>query len=262
MAKTKFYVVWKGRKPGIFTHWASCKQSVDGFAGARYKSFPTRQEAEQAYAGGNPGRAAYRAAGAGAESTAKKPTAAARSRKAASTAAPAGDFQLQIYCDGGCDPNPGRAGSGVAIYRDGALSELWYGLYNPCGTNNTAELNALYQSLLRAEQGIRNGLSVQILADSTYAINCISKWAEGWEARGWTRPTGEIKNLDIIKPAYALYQRISKDLVLSHVKAHAGTEGNELADRMSILAVDREEVEFVRLPEPLDVDALLRLRAG
>ena len=47
----KFYVVWHGREPGIYTDWAACRKQVDKFAGARYKSFPTREEAEAAFAG-------------------------------------------------------------------------------------------------------------------------------------------------------------------------------------------------------------------
>lgn len=45
MAK-KFYAVKHGRKPGVYTSWADCKIQVDGFSGATYKSFPTKQEAE------------------------------------------------------------------------------------------------------------------------------------------------------------------------------------------------------------------------
>jgi len=50
MAK-KFYVVWQGREPGIYTDWNSCKKQVDKFAGAKYKSFPSLAEAEQAFVG-------------------------------------------------------------------------------------------------------------------------------------------------------------------------------------------------------------------
>lgn len=46
MAKTKFYVVWKGRKTGVFTSWNVCKQQIDGFEGAQYKSFSNLEEAE------------------------------------------------------------------------------------------------------------------------------------------------------------------------------------------------------------------------
>lgn len=51
MAKTKFYVVWKGRKTGVFTSWNVCKQQIDGFEGAQYKSFSDLEEAEIASKG-------------------------------------------------------------------------------------------------------------------------------------------------------------------------------------------------------------------
>ena len=49
MAKQKFYVVWKGRESGIFNSWEECTQQIHGFAGAVYKSFKTRQLAEEAF---------------------------------------------------------------------------------------------------------------------------------------------------------------------------------------------------------------------
>jgi len=48
-AKQKFYVVWKGVKPGIYTDWDNCKNQVFGFEGAVYKSFLTKAEAEDAF---------------------------------------------------------------------------------------------------------------------------------------------------------------------------------------------------------------------
>jgi len=49
MAKKKFYVVWNGRKTGIFDNWDQCRESVDGFERAQYKSFKTMFEAQRAY---------------------------------------------------------------------------------------------------------------------------------------------------------------------------------------------------------------------
>jgi len=49
MAKQKFYVVWKGRKPGVYNTWDECRAQIFGFTAAVYKSFPTRKEAEDAY---------------------------------------------------------------------------------------------------------------------------------------------------------------------------------------------------------------------
>lgn len=51
MGKTKFYVVWKGRQAGVFDNWELCNQQVHGVAGATYKSFITRAEAEAAFRG-------------------------------------------------------------------------------------------------------------------------------------------------------------------------------------------------------------------
>jgi len=169
---------------------------------------------------------------------------------------------VTIYCDGGCTPNPGESGSGVALYRDDKLSALYYGLYEPMGTNNTAELGALYESLLLAQKESQNGNRVAIKCDSMYSIDCITKWAISWEKKNWTKKGGAIKNLEIIKKCYYLYNEIKKDVKLSHIKAHAGFEGNELADRMTMYAIQQKCKEFVEYPKPIDVAAILRMRAG
>jgi ribonuclease HI len=51
MAKRKFYVVWKGRKPGIYTNWDDCKEQIGNFTGALYKSFDDRETAIKASKG-------------------------------------------------------------------------------------------------------------------------------------------------------------------------------------------------------------------
>jgi len=47
--KQKFYVVWKGKHPGIFDSWDDCKAQIEGVKGAQYKSFSTFTEAKQAF---------------------------------------------------------------------------------------------------------------------------------------------------------------------------------------------------------------------
>ena len=169
---------------------------------------------------------------------------------------------VTIYCDGGCTPNPGKSGSGVAIYRANELSELWYGLYEEMGTNNTAELGALYQSLLIAQREIENNNSVEIKCDSMYSINCIKTWAISWEKKGWTKKGGVIKNLEIIKKLYYLYNDIKEKVQLLHIKAHAGFEGNELADRMTMYAIQEKSKDFVKYSKTINVDKILQMRAG
>ena len=48
MAKQKFYVVWEGVTPGIYTSWTDCQLQIKGYEAAKYKSFDTREEAERA----------------------------------------------------------------------------------------------------------------------------------------------------------------------------------------------------------------------
>ncbi len=256
----KFYVVWKGRETGIFTDWSTCKKQVDQFAGARYKSFKTREEAEAAFRGESakaPPKNSKTAT-----PTSKKRSVGQTVKTYTANEIAAMTLDTKIFTDGGCDPNPGKAGSGIAVYRDDSVDELWYGLYNPAGTNNTAELNALHQALIMAKNEITKGKSVAIFCDSKYSIQCITQWAAGWEKKGWTKKGGEIKNLELIKEMYALHQQIKDKVQVLHVNGHVGVEGNELADRMSIMAIDKRNSAFTRYSDPIDINAILALRAG
>ena len=51
MPKQKYYVVWEGKKPGIYLSWKDCKAMTDGYAGAKYKSFETFDKAKIAFNG-------------------------------------------------------------------------------------------------------------------------------------------------------------------------------------------------------------------
>jgi ribonuclease HI len=247
----KFYVVWAGRETGVFTNWATAQRAVDQYPGARFKSFPNREEAEQAFSGD---------AGVSLKTIGKKKTNTPDSGRAARYSAQ--QFDVRIYCDGACEPNPGHAGSGIVVYRGGKLAELWYGLYNPMGTNNTGELNALYHALRMAETEINAGKTVEICSDSAYSINCVRTWAPTWEKKGWKRSGGDIKNLEIIQDCYAIYRRIKKELTLTHVAAHVGTEGNELADRMAMLGAQSKEKKLRLYQETMDIPTLLKMRTG
>lgn len=257
MVAKKFYVVWQGREPGIYSDWTSCKQQVDKFAGARYKAFPTQEEAMVAF-GKQPQIA--RSASVTKNTTRKRTTVSKGSLT--SEQVHALTAETKIFTDGGCDPNPGKAGSGLALYRHNQLSELWYGLYHPMGTNNTAELNALNQALVLAEQVLSQASTVAIFCDSKYSIQCITQWALTWQKNGWKKTGGEIKNLALIQQMFTRYQALKSQVVIHHVNGHIGIEGNELADRMSILAVDTKVVDFCLYQPPYDLPALLALRAG
>ncbi|MGE3297060.1 MAG: viroplasmin family protein [Porticoccaceae bacterium] len=246
MPPQKYYVVWVGKAPGIYSTWPEAERQIKGFPGAKFKSFPTLALAEAAYAQGK-------------TAMVRKP-ASPRAKVAATGKHASAD--IEIYCDGACDPNPGQAGTGIAIYKSGALYQLWYGLYNPAGTNNTAELLGLHHALVFADKFSASGQSVAILCDSKYAIECITTWAFGWKAKGWKRRGGEIMNLDLIQSAHALYVEIADRIRVQHVAGHAGVEGNELADRMSVIAIKRREAGLRQYTETRSIAEILAMPKG
>ena len=124
-----------------------------------------------------------------------------------------------FYTDGSASPNPGPGGYAVIeLNKPVAL-----GSEEGDTTNIRMEGRALIAAMKLA-----NGGPCQIYTDSEFWINVITKWAIGWEAKGWTKKGG-IKNLDLVKEAYELYQSSQAELIW--VRGHMGDEGNELADQ-------------------------------
>lgn len=122
------------------------------------------------------------------------------------------------YTDGSASPNPGPGG--YAVIQDGQPVAL--GSEDGDTTNIRMEGMALVAALKLA-----GGEACSIRTDSEFWINVITKWAPGWESKGWVKKGG-IKNLDIVQEVYQLYQNSSAELVW--VRGHSGDENNELAD--------------------------------
>ena len=80
----------------------------------------------------------------------------------------------------------------------------------------------------------------EIHSDSEFWINVLTKWADGWKARGWRKSHGEIQNLDIVKELYELYHKYPVKLVW--VRGHVGTVLNEMADEWANKARDGAEL--------------------
>lgn len=257
----KFYVVWKGAKTGVFATWSEVQSYTQGRSDAQFMGFPSKAEAESAFASTYTKALMKRSLAnkdsATASPTTKKFTASNNNNASTTTA------EVQIYCDGACSPNPGKSGTGLAVYQQGKVGALYYGLYQANGTNNTAELNGLLYSFKLAKKYLDTVEQVQILSDSKYSIDCITKWATGWQKKGWTRGKGEeIKNVNMIKECFALYQEIKQKIQISHVKGHANIEGNELSDRMAVLARQQQQESLIKFQGELDIKTILAMDSG
>ncbi|MGJ7922398.1 ribonuclease H1 domain-containing protein [Neobacillus sp. LXY-4] len=153
--KKKYYVVWRGRKTGIFNTWAECEEQTKGFQGASFKSFPTLDEAKKAFEGGK--SSGYSAAPKGA-STAKKGT---RSTETVVI------NENSISVDAACSGNPGMMEyQGVST----KTGEVLFHFGPILGTNNIGEFLAIVHALSLLK---KQGLNTDIYSDSVTALSWV-----------------------------------------------------------------------------------------
>lgn len=142
IAKQKFYVVWNGRKTGIFTSWAECIAQIDGFPNAKYKAFTSRELAEEAFQRGE----------------VKKISTSYESY-----------IEESISVEAACSGNPGPmeyrgvyTKNGMEIFHHGPVQN---------GTNNIGEFLAIVHALALLKQ---KNSRMPIYSDSATAI----KWVK------------------------------------------------------------------------------------
>ncbi len=223
--KKKFYAVAVGRKSGVFTDWPAAEAQVKGFAGAKYMSFPSREEAIAWLE--NP---VY-----------------AKKEGCSSNHAPLKIHQEQrpgaiiVFTDGGCINNPGPGGYGIVIEEGLARREMSGGYR--LTTNNRMEMMA---ALIALEHLSECRTPIDLFSDSSYLVNGITKgWARKWRNNGWCKVDGGVvMNVD-------LWQRLlltteSLDVRFHWLKGHAGNAGNERCDKLAVAAAREPELPIDR----------------
>lgn len=147
MSQRKYYVVWKGRKTGVFETWAECEAQTKGFANAQFKSFASLAEADAAYL------ARY-------ENYIGRPSQSGRWREASVP-----PLLPSVCVDAACDGSPGRleyrgvnTETNEEIFHAGPYAE---------GTNNVGEFLAIVHALTWQE---KHNLQTPIYSDSQNAI--------------------------------------------------------------------------------------------
>ncbi len=156
--KQKFYVVWVGRKPGVYSTWAECEAQVKGFPGAKYKAFESYAAAKHADEMGYDGYQAGVERG-------EQPV-------LFDMTIPRPGLILPCLCvDGACEGNPGPMEyrgvhldhlGGEQVFREGPLEN---------GTNNIAEFLAIVQAL---EYCAAHKLKLPIYSDSRNALTWVA----------------------------------------------------------------------------------------
>jgi len=140
-----------------------------------------------------------------------------------------------VFTDGSSIPNPGPGGWGVVWVEAGEVRAERHG-HDPDTTNNRMELAAL----IEAFRLLPPDAAVTVYSDSRLCIDTVTKWAPGWERKGWRKKGGPIKNLELVRELYALAGEHPR-CRLEWIAAHAGHRWNEYADSLST-AWMRDEV--------------------
>ena len=175
MAKQKYYVVWNGPSPGVYSSWEACQEAVSGVSGAKYKSFKSQAEAEDAF---EMGEEAYEEAKACDDRTSNNSSKSGNSGNPGSSCdiskpirpaynpakLPAEAIREAIAVDAACSGNPGAMEYRRVYLADG--KEIFH--YGPVhGTNNIGEFLAIVHGLaLLKQKGLDN---MPIYSDSVNA---------------------------------------------------------------------------------------------
>jgi ribonuclease HI len=134
-----------------------------------------------------------------------------------------------VFTDGSTIGNPGPGGWGTVYVRDGEIIEERYG-NDPDTTNNRMEYVAMIEGLSMIDPAD----SADVYSDSQLVVNTLTKWAAGWQRRGWKRRDGEVANLELVKRAYALAQE-HPHVRINWIRAHDGSRWNEYADALATI---------------------------
>ncbi len=129
--------------------------------------------------------------------------------------------QVTLYSDGSSLGNPGPGGYGGILEFKGHKKEYSGG--EPYTTNNRMELRGVIEGL----KLIKEPCDVTVVSDSSYVINAINSWLEGWIKRDFKK----VKNVDLWRE----YIEVSKPHNIKGVwiRGHNGHELNEHCDRVA-----------------------------
>ncbi len=147
--------------------------------------------------------------------------------------------KITLYCDGGCRGNGKKENiGGWGVY-------LTYGDYTKtmCGhtrqtTNNMMELTACIEGLRAIK---KKEIPVEVMVDSSYVLNGITKWVYSWMKTGWLTSKKEpVENKDLWLALYNEKKQFT-NITFIKVKGHSDNIGNNTADALANQAMDTLE---------------------
>ena len=227
-----YYVVHKGKKPGIYKTWSECKKQIEKFDGAIFKKFNNSTEAGEFLVHGFPN-------GKQPLSVVKKKNDDKKNYESIETET--GDDldeseKIFIYTDGSCTyvkKNATKAGFGIYIPEKNI--SIGSPLLNQKLTNNRAELTAIIESIKYLDDDDLEK-KICIFTDSQYSMYIFNGTGERYEKNNWKNNGSDVPNIDLIKKILHLKRKYN--IVLLKVRAHTTKEdehskGNRIADTLA-----------------------------
>jgi Ribonuclease HI len=137
--------------------------------------------------------------------------------------------KVQLITDGACIGNPGPGGWAF-ILKYGDRTREMFGS-EPQTTNNRMELTAAVRGLA----ALKEACEVEIVTDSEYVKNGITKWITGWKAKGWRKADKQpVLNQDLWQELD--FQNARHRTKWTWTKGHASHTDNNRCDEMATLA--------------------------
>jgi len=144
--------------------------------------------------------------------------------------------QIQLFTDGGADPNPGKGGIGVILKYGQHIKEYYQGY--ELTTNNRMELTAIVFGLKQLKETVK----VEVYSDSRYVVDAINQgWVTKWRDNNWFRNRkAKAMNIDLWK---LLLELTAKHEVSFHwVKGHNDHEENERCDQLATQGINSKSL--------------------
>ena len=249
--KKQYYVVVKGRKPGVYSKWfgaGEAAEQVQGMPDAIYKGFFTREEAINWLAEFSPEKLA--------------PALLEFASGGPVQQVDDGDELLKmgkvvVFTDGGAINNPGPGVYGVVLKFKDQRKELSGGFR--LTTNNRMEIFACIAAL----KSLKHKSDVVIFSDSKYVVDTMCNgWAKRWRAGGWMRNSKQkAENPDLWAQLLELCEQHTVEF--RWLKGHNGARENERCDQLAVAAAQRKDLPAdVAYESPKAADATLPLLKG
>ena len=104
----------------------------------------------------------------------------------------------------------------------------------PAARRTAPTRSANYAPCWRRCERIPVAEDLVIETDSQYAINCSTKWVQGWKRNGWKNSQKKpVKNADLIRAIDNEIAHRAGSVRFVWVKGHAGNAGNEKVDELA-----------------------------